>query len=207
MPLVFTGLSEYWSSARMREVIHCATYEQEHTIRGVMGFGYPVDHDCMLFQPGMLSLGWSGSVRSVASGLGVELERVYEVHERLPLAQDVENGTALFEAGMTGAMRFEVRGVVDGRHALVLEHVTRPTNDIAPDWPTDKVYRVIIEGEPRMEIAMDMEDSHGDHAVGGVIQTATALVNAVPAVVAHDPGMVVAMDLPRITGWGLYRPS
>ena len=72
MPLVFTGLSEYWSSVRMREVINYATYEQEHTIREVMGFGYPVDHDCMLFQPGMLSLGWGGSVRSVAAGLGVE---------------------------------------------------------------------------------------------------------------------------------------
>ena len=207
MPLVFTGLSEYWSSVRMREVINYATYEQEHTIREVMGFGYPVDHDCMLFRPGMLSLGWGGSVRSVAAGLGVELERVYEVHERLPLAQDVENGMGLFEAGTTGAMRFEVRGVVDGRDAIVLEHVTRLTDDIAPDWPTGKGYRVIIEGEPRMEIAMDMEDSHGDHAVGGVIQTATAIVNAIPAVVAHEAGMVAALDLPKITGRGLYRPT
>ena len=73
----------------MREVINYATYEQEHTIREVMGFGYPVDHDCMLFRPGMLSLGWGGSVRSVAAGLGVELEKVYEIHERLPLAEDI----------------------------------------------------------------------------------------------------------------------
>ena len=50
-------------------------------------------------RPGMLSLGWGGSVRSVAAGLGVELERVYEVHERLPLAEDVENGMGLFKAG------------------------------------------------------------------------------------------------------------
>lgn len=207
MPLVFTGLSEYWSSVRMREVINYATYEQEHTIREVMGFGYPVDHDCMLFQPGMLSLGWGGSVRSVAAGLGVELERVYEVHERLPLSADVENGMGVFKAGTTGAMRFEVRGVVNGRDAIVLEHVTRLTDDIAPDWPKGKGYRVIIEGEPRMEVTMDMEDRHGDHAVAGVIQTATAIVNAVPAVVAHMPGMVSALDLPKITGRGLYRPG
>ena len=103
-------------------------------------------------------------------------------------------------------MRFEVRGVIDGRDAIVLEHVTRLTNDIAPNWPQGKGYRVIIEGEPRMEISMDMEDRNGDHAVAGVIQTATAIVNAVPAVVAHPPGMVAAMDLPKITGKGLYRP-
>jgi hypothetical protein len=207
MPLTFTGLSEYWSSVRMREVINYATYEQEHTIREVMGFGYPVDHDCMMFQEGMLSLGWGGSVYSVAAGLGVTLDKVYEVHERLPLTEDITNGMGVFKAGTTGAMRFEVRGVVDGREAIVLEHVTRLTDDIAPDWPQGKGYRVIIEGEPRMEITMDMEDSNGDHAVAGVIQTATAIVNAVPAVVRQAPGLVSAMDLPKITGKGLYRPG
>lgn len=207
MPLVFTGLSEHWSSVRMREVINYATYEQEHTIREVMGFGYPVDHDVMMFQPGMLSLGWGGAVWSVAAGLGLKLDRVYEVHERLPLAEDVENGMGVFKAGTTGAMRFEVRGEVDGRDAIVLEHVTRITDDIAPDWPKGRGYQVIIEGEPRMEITMNMEDRHGDHAVAGVIQTATAIVNAVPAVVEHAPGMVAALDLPKITARGLYRPD
>jgi 4-hydroxy-tetrahydrodipicolinate reductase len=206
MPLVFTGLCEHWSSVRMQEVINYATYEQEHTIREVMGFGYPIDHDCALFQPGALSLGWGGAIRSVAAGLGVEVERVYEVHERLPLERDIENRMGVFKAGTTGAMRFEVRVVVGGRDAIVLEHVTRLTDDIAPDWPHGKGYRVYIEGEPRMVVSMDMEDRHGDHAVGGVIQTATAIVNAVPAVVNHDPGMVAAMDLPKITGRGLYRP-
>jgi 4-hydroxy-tetrahydrodipicolinate reductase len=207
MPLVFTGLSEHWTSVRMREVINYATYEQEHTIREVMGFGYPVDHGAMMFQPGMLSLGWGGAVRSVAAGLGVELDRVYEVHERLPLDKTVENAMGIFEAGTTGAMRFEVRGEINGRDAIVLEHVTRIADDIAPHWPQGKGYRVIIEGEPRMEISMDMEDRHGDHAVAGVIQTATAIVNAVPAVVEYAPGMVAALDLPKITARGLYKPA
>jgi hypothetical protein len=49
--------------------------------------------------------------------------------------------------------------------------------------------------------------SNGDHAVAGVIQTATTIVNAVPAVVQQAPGLVSAMDLPKITGKGLYRPG
>lgn len=206
MPLLFTGLSESWSSIRMQEIINYATYEQEDTIREVMGFGYPTDHQCMLFEPGMLSLGWGGAVRSVAAGLGVEVERVYEVHERVALDQDIENAMGVFKAGTTGAMRFEVRAVIDGRDAIVLEHITRLTDDIAPDWPQGKGYRITIEGEPKMLISMDMEDKNGDHAVAGVIQTATAIVNSIPAVVAHSAGMVCAMDLPKITGKGLYRP-
>jgi 4-hydroxy-tetrahydrodipicolinate reductase len=104
-------------------------------------------------------------------------------------------------------MRFEVRGVIDGRDAIVLEHITRLCDDIAPAWPHGKGYKVTIEGEPRMEISMDMEDKNGDHAVAGVIQTATAIVNAIPAVVQHSAGMVSAFDLPKITGKGLYRPA
>lgn len=205
MPLMFTGISEYWTSVRMQEVINYATYEQEDTIREVMGFGYPLDHDCMLYQPGMLSLGWGGSVRSVAAGLGIELEKVYEVHERLPLEADTENAMGVFKKGTTGAIRFEVRGVYEGRDTIVLEHVTRITDNIAPNWPQGKGYRAYIKGEPNMTITMDMEDTNGDHAVAGVIQTATVIVNAIPAVVEHVSGMVAAMELPKITGKGLYR--
>ena len=44
-------------------------------------------------------------------------------------------------------------------------------------------------------------------AVGGVILTATRLVNAIPTVVEHAPGMMSALDLPLITGKGLHRPK
>ncbi len=207
MPLVFTGLSENWRSIRIQEIINYATYEQEHTIREVMGFGYPTDHKCLLFEPGMLSMAWGGAVRSIAAGLGVEVEKVYEVHERLPLKEDITNAMGLFEKGTTGAMRFEIRGVIDGQDAIVVEHVTRLSDTMAPDWPKGSGYRITIEGEPKMVITMEMEDKNGDHAVGGVIQTAAAIVNAIPAVVAHSSGMVAAMDLPKITGKGLYKPD
>ena len=72
---------------------------------------------------------------------------------------------------------------------------------------TTSDYRVTIKGEPKMVVDMTMQDRHGDHAVAGVIQTATAIVNAIPAVVAQKSGMVAALDLPKITGRGLYRPD
>lgn len=207
MPLVFTALSEYWTGIRVQEIVNYSTYVQADTIREVMGFGHPLDHECMLFAKGALSMGWGGTIRSIAAGLGVELDRIYEVTERLPLEADTENAMGLFRKGTTGAVRFEVRGVVGDREPIVLEHVTRLVDDIAPHWPQGKGYRAIIEGEPRMEISMDMADRHGDHAVGGVIQTATRIVNAIPAVVEHAPGLVSALDLPLITARGLYRPE
>ena len=56
-----------------------------------------------------------------------------------------------------------------------------------------------------MRVEFEFEDEHGDHAVGGVILTATRLVNAIPAVCAAPTGLLSALDLPLITGRGLYR--
>ena len=43
----------------------------------------------------------------------------------------------------------------------------------------------------------------GDHNTAGLKATAMRLINAVPAVVAAQPGIVTALDLPMITGRGL----
>ncbi len=76
-----------------------------------------------------------------------------------------------------------------------------------PEWPTPTegggCYRVDITGEPMMELDFTHHGEHGDHNVSGMIVTAQRLVNAVPAVVAAEPGLVTALDLPLVTGRGL----
>ena len=57
-----------------------------------------------------------------------------------------------------------------------------------------------------MQLEFEFADEHGDHAVGGVVLTATRLINAIPAVCEAAPGPLSALDLPLITGKGLYRP-
>jgi 4-hydroxy-tetrahydrodipicolinate reductase len=54
-----------------------------------------------------------------------------------------------------------------------------------------------------MRCEFEFADENGDHAVGGVILTATRVVNAIPAVCAAPPGLLSALDLPLITGRGL----
>jgi len=206
LPLLLTGLSEHWSRVRVQEIVNYATYDQADTVLNVMGFGQELDAKPYLLQPGVLSLAWGGSIRSLANGLGVTLDEIREVHERLPAERDIELSYGTIAKGTTGALRFEVQGIVDGRAAIVVEHVTRMCDDIAPDWPQGKGYCIVIEGEPKLTVSLDMEDRHGDHAVGGVILTATRIVNAIPSVVEHAPGMMSALDLPLITGKGLYQP-
>jgi 4-hydroxy-tetrahydrodipicolinate reductase len=56
-----------------------------------------------------------------------------------------------------------------------------------------------------MRCDFDFADERGDLAVGGVLLTATRLVNAIPAVCAARPGLLSALDLPLVTGRGLWR--
>jgi 4-hydroxy-tetrahydrodipicolinate reductase len=110
------------------------------------------------------------------------------------------------EPGTLAALRFEVQGVVRGRPALVVEHVTRLDDELAPDWPTGHgSYRVLVKGVPGMRCDFEFWDERGDHAVGGVVLTATRLVNAIPAVCEAPPGLLSALDLPLVTGRGLHR--
>ena len=96
--------------------------------------------------------------------------------------------------------------MVDGKAVIVLEHVTRLHDDVAPDWPVQKGqggYHLTITGEPTIEVDFHAVGTDGDHNTGGLIVTATKLLNAIPDVVAAAPGLLSVNDLPLPTGRGL----
>ncbi len=206
LPLMLSGLSEHWSEIRIQEIINYATYDRGEILFDVMGFGKPIDDKPLLLIPGVLSMAWGGTVRLLAEGLGVELDEIREVVEERPTERPVEILGQTLEAGTRGAIRFEVQGIVGGKVALVVEHVTRIDDGLAPEWPTGNgSYRVLITGVPSMKCEYEFADEHGDHAVGGVVLTATRVVNAIPAVCGAPAGLLSALDLPLITGRGLRR--
>jgi 4-hydroxy-tetrahydrodipicolinate reductase len=203
LPLTLSGLCERWTQIRIQEIVNYATYHQPEVVLGTMGFGKPMEEVPILLRPGTLTVAWGGTIRLLAQGLGLELDRIEQEFECLPAPRDLDTAMGTIKKGTRAALRFEVRGIVGGQPRLVVEHVTRMHDDLAPDWPkSEGGYHVIIEGVPRMACKLDMEDEHGDHAVGGVVLTATRLVNAIPAVVAAPPRPLTALDLPLITGKG-----
>jgi 4-hydroxy-tetrahydrodipicolinate reductase len=204
LPLTLSGLCERWTQIRIQEIVNYATYDQPEVVLGTMGFGKPMDDLPLLLQPGSLTLAWGGTIRILAEGLGLELDEISQWYECLPAPRDLPTPMGTIAKGTRAALRFEVCGVVGGEPRLVVEHVTRMHDDLAPDWPrSEGGYHVIVEGVPRMVCKLDMEDEHGDHAVGGVVLTATRLVNAIPHVVAASPRPLTSLDLPLVTGRGL----
>lgn len=206
LPLTLTGLCGTWSEVRVLEIINYATYDQPQVLFDTMGFGKPLDETPLLLTPGTLEFAWGGTVRLLAEGLGVEIQKVRSTYEKRPAVRPIHIGTHTVVPGTMAALRFEVQGIVDGHAAIVVEHVTRLDDDLAPDWPTGNgSYRVQVKGFPNMSCELEFEDESGDHAVGGVVLTATRIVNAIPAVCQAPPGLLSALDLPLVTGRGLYR--
>ena len=118
----------------------------------------------------------------------------------------------LFAAGTQGALRFEVQGIVDGVPRIVVEHVTRISPDCAPDWPVppdggDGAHRVVIEGRPRIEVSLEATDEGGNRAAGGNATAANRLVNAIPWLVAAEPGLYDGLDVPLTPATGRLTPD
>jgi hypothetical protein len=209
LPLVLTGISERVDEVRCSEVLNYATYDNALVLFEIMGFGQPLDAIPLLLSPGVLSLAWGSVVRGLAAGLGIELDAVEEWYERRPAPETFAVAAGEVPEGTAAALRFEVRGMVGGRAVVVLEHVTRLRDDLAPEWPQPAgqgCYRVAVSGEPAYTLDLQLLGSDGDHNTAGLKATAMRLVNAVPAVVAAAPGLVTAADLPLVSGRGLVRP-
>jgi hypothetical protein len=206
LPLVLTGISERIDEVRCLEVLNYATYDQAMVLFDIMGFGRPIEDVPLLLQPGVLTTAWGSVVRQIAAGLDVTLDGIEEHVERVEAPETFEIASGTIEKGTAAALRFEVRGMRGGRPVIVLEHVTRLRDDLAPDWPQPAgqgCYRVVVSGEPNYTLDLQLLGTDGDHNTAGLKATAMRLVNAIPAVVAARPGLITALDLPLITGRGL----
>lgn len=208
LPLSLTSLSQRIDEVRVLEIADYSTYYQPVVMQEIFGFGQPMDHRPMLWEPGILSMAWGSVVRQLAAGLGIVLdEPLTEEVDRRPAEVDTPTASVDIAAGTMAAVRFQVVGKVDGVPRVVLEHVTRTAEDQVPEWPTPPAgggcYRVVVTGEPFLQCDLVHHGEHGDHNVSGMIVTAQRLVNSVPAVVAAPGGLVTALDLPLVTGRGL----
>jgi 2,4-diaminopentanoate dehydrogenase len=208
LPLALAGTCQSIEQVRCMEIVDYATYDSPVVMFEVMGFGKPIDDVPMLLQPGVLSLAWGSVVRQLAAGLGLSLDEVTENHVRVPAPEAFDIASGHIPEGSAAALRFEVLGMVGGKPAVVLEHVTRLREDLCPDWPQPAQpggsYRVEVTGEPSYGMDICLSSRRGDHNHAGLVATAMRIVNAIPAVVAAAPGIRTTLELPLVTGRGLY---
>ncbi|MEU0437852.1 dihydrodipicolinate reductase [Streptomyces sp. NPDC006290] len=201
LPLLISGLGTTVDAIRCQEIFDYSTYEQEESVRYLVGMGQPMDYEPLMLAPSIPTMVWGGQIRLMARGLGVELDDIRETLERRPLTETVNTRTmGEFAAGTQGAVRFEVQGIVGGEPRIVIEHVTRIHASCAPDWPVppdgDGAHRVIIEGRPRIEVTVAATDEGENRSAGGNATAVGRLVGAIDWLVDAEPGLYDALDVP-----------
>lgn len=206
LPIFGTGMVSGIRQIRCQEIFNYALYDAPDIVRYVIGFGQPMAELPLMLHSEVLLKIWEPMVRMVAQGLALELDEVVTMVERRPLEKTVDvPGMGTFEEGTQGAFRFEVQGMKNGKALIVAEHITRIDVNCAQDWPYPPTeggcHRVLIHGDPDLEITVHAED-HFDRgaAAGGNATAANRIVNAIPAVCAASPGIVSPLDLPPVTG-------
>jgi 4-hydroxy-tetrahydrodipicolinate reductase len=206
LPITLLGVCERVDSVRVQEILNYATYEQPEVLFHTMGFGQALDQTPLLLLPGVLGFAWGGVIRMIAEAAGAEVEEVREIYERATLDRDIVLPYGTIAAGTQAGLRFEVQGIVGGEPRIIVEHVTRMDDEVAPEWPTQEggqgFYRIMVQGSPTLDCRLEIESEDGDHNTGGLVVTAMKVLNAIPAVVAAPPGVLSAIDLPIIGGRG-----
>ncbi|MFF4318090.1 dihydrodipicolinate reductase [Streptomyces sp. NPDC001568] len=201
LPLLLSGLGTTIDVIRCQEIFDYSTYDQPDSVRYLVGMGQPMDFEPMMLMPSVPTMVWGGQVRMMARALGVELDEIRETSDRRALDTTVTTRTmGDFEAGTQGAIRFEVQGIVEGEPRIVIEHVTRIHASCAPDWPSPPdgagAHRVIIEGRPRIEVTIEATDEGENRSAGGNATAVGRLVGAIDWLVAAEPGLYDALDIP-----------
>ena len=207
IPFALASTCQRIDQVRCMEIHDYASYDGAEVMH-YMGFARPLDEIPMLLQPGVLSIAWGTAIRQLAAGLGIEVDEITESYQRAPAPEDFDIAIGHVAKGTLAVLQFEIRGMVNGHPAIVIEHITRLRPDLRPDLPQPAAgggsYRVEITGEPSYAVDIIPSSRYGDHNQAAISGAAGRIVNAIPAVIAAPPGIRTTLDLPFITGSGLY---
>jgi 2,4-diaminopentanoate dehydrogenase len=208
LPFALAGTCQSIQQVRTMEIADYASYDGATVMFDVMGFGNAIGDFPILFQPGVLGIAWGTAIRQLAAGLGVQVDEIRDSVEQEPAPEDFDVAAGHIAKGTVAALRFQIEGMVAGEPVIVVEHVTRLRDDLRPDWAQPAQpggsYRVEITGEPSYVVDICPTSRNGDHNYAAILAAAGRIVNAIPDVVAAAPGIRTTLDLPLVTGKGLY---
>lgn len=208
LPFAVASTCQEVEQVRCSEIADYASYDGAPVLFDVMGFGRPVGDLAMQFKPGMLTSAWGPSIRQLATGFGIELDTINEWFEQEPAPEEFEVAAGVIPRGGVAAVRFQITGASNGKDVIVVDHTTRLSPDLRPDWPQAAQeggsYRLEIVGEPSYVVDVCPTSKLGDHNYSAIASAAGRMVNAIPAVVDAPAGIRTVLDLPFITATGVF---
>lgn len=189
-PMAVLGIVDEIRSIRVQEIADYSHYPVEYVARS-WGFGNKPGERIPLFEGGWIVESWESVPRDIARRLGVEIEEIRVLTESGLAETRIDAAFYPIEPGEVANIRFEVQGLVGGKPFVTLEHVNWCDFDAIPGhWPRGNapgnlLYRVEVEGRPNTSAEISI-----DYPIAAVRS-----VNAIPAVVAAEPGILSGADV------------
>ncbi len=175
----------------------------------MMAFGGTPEEALASPMAALLGGGFRSSVRMVVAELGFDADpHIETVQEDAVATAPIDSPIGVIEPGLVAARRFHWRAVVGG-----VPVVTATVNwlmgeeHLDLDWsfgPEGERFEVEVTGDPSVKLTfkgLQPETvSAGLVRNPGIVSTANHCVNAIPYVVAAEPGIKTYLDLPLIAG-------
>lgn len=210
MAMLCATLSNTIKCITSYELFNYSTVKEREEMAFVFGFDEPIDKTAVLEMKGVQLSIWGNPITNVANKLGYTVERYQESYEKRVTDKDIRVGFGVIKAGKVAAVRIRTSAIVAGREAVVVEHVNRMCDDIAPEWEkadTVGCMRIKIEGDPNVSMECSVGDPNKPEelAYDGYLMTAMRIVNAIPYVCAAPAGITTCRDLPLTTPSSAFR--
>lgn len=201
--MVLSGSCDRVDEIRITESVDCSTYESAGT-QVAMGFSQDPATPGLAESVRRESEVFAESAAMMADALGVQLDRMTFDVTFTPATGDSDLGFMTIPEGTVGGVMGYHRGWVGERNVVSVGFNWTMGSHVTPPKPLAHGHVVQVFGRPNMRTVLHClppEDWTEPGFMGlGMIYTALPVTNAVPYVVAADPGIVTLADLPPITG-------
>ncbi|BBZ24486.1 dihydrodipicolinate reductase [Mycolicibacter hiberniae] len=187
------------------ETADTTLYDSPDTERPV-GFGTAIDDPDLEPMASRGTAVFAEAVRLVADAMGVELDEITCVAEYAQTTADLPMASWTIPAGHVAGVFASWRGIAGGRTVVDINVRWRKGQTLQPDWQLDgEGWKITVDGRPTVNMQVGFTPppdliasatSLDDFFELGHIMTAIPPINAIPAVVAAEPGIATYNDLP-----------
>lgn len=208
--LALTQISARIDHIAVREIMNYGAFADRDMIMGLLGFGQNPGKFDSTGLIGSFSRSLGGSVAMVADGLKMQLDDITMSVEFALATEAFDIATGRIEAGTIAAERIRASGMRNGKARITAEHITRVSNDAAPDWPhfgTGEMegYQLEIHGAPSMKVELELGAFGRNPMADAGWAVAGNLSNSIISVCDAPAGVQTFIDLPLAVG--AYRMS
>ncbi len=200
--ITVAGLCDRIDKFRIDEASDTTLYDSPDTERPA-GFGRPINDPDLTKMAEQGTAVFGEAVALVADALGVELDEIVCEPEYAETTEDLVMDSWTIPAGCVAGVAASWQGRRGGRTVVEFNVRWKKGQTLRPDWPIEEGHVIQIEGRPTVRAKLDYlpppdfeATTFADFMVLGMIMTAMPAVNAIPVVVAAQPGIVTYADVP-----------